>query len=396
MQIETYTQEQRMPTLQEFSDGLCKDNEIEYVELQSQKVASLEKIEIGEAESIFTKLKDYPYEFEINSSLQLASIDGVENKNLKTYIGYPTVISSIEESENKTIFSYTGNAQEYIVPSDGYYRIECWGASGGNAGSCLGGKGAYTSGIIFLSKNEYIYVYVGGSGIDTGVGGSNISGGFNGGGGCGVANAWSNLSTGGGATDIRINSGSCDNFESLKSRIMVAAGGGGAARIDSNGWKNAPGGYGGAIIGGNASCNGTSIYTPPKGATQTSGGLSTNNTNRYMGIFGKAVSANIANYVGAGGGYYGGTSSNTYANSILSGSGGSSFISGYSVCNAISKSSTEDSIVHTGDSLHYSGKYFILSKMLAGNEVMPNYDNTGTMIGNDGNGYVKITPIIFK
>ena len=78
MQIEKYAEEQRMPTLQEFADGLCEDDEIQYVQLQSKKVGSLSKIEVGEAESIFTKLKEYPYEFEINSSLQLASIDGIQ------------------------------------------------------------------------------------------------------------------------------------------------------------------------------------------------------------------------------------------------------------------------------------------------------------------------------
>lgn len=67
MQMEKYAKEQRMPTLQEFADGLCEDNEIQYVQLQSKKVGSLSKIEVGEAESIFTKLKEYPYEFEINS-----------------------------------------------------------------------------------------------------------------------------------------------------------------------------------------------------------------------------------------------------------------------------------------------------------------------------------------
>jgi len=78
MQMETYAEEQRMPTLQEFADGLCVDNEIEYVELESKNLAALDKIEVGDASSIFTKLKEYPYEFEINSSLQLASIDGIK------------------------------------------------------------------------------------------------------------------------------------------------------------------------------------------------------------------------------------------------------------------------------------------------------------------------------
>lgn len=52
-----------------------ENDEIEYVFTTSQKKeSSLNKIEVGEATSIFTKLKEYPYEFEIDSSLRLASI----------------------------------------------------------------------------------------------------------------------------------------------------------------------------------------------------------------------------------------------------------------------------------------------------------------------------------
>lgn len=70
-QIASYTQTQQMPSLQFLADSLCEDEEIEYVELTTQKTASIEKakvktITVGEAKSIFTKLKQYPYEFEIN------------------------------------------------------------------------------------------------------------------------------------------------------------------------------------------------------------------------------------------------------------------------------------------------------------------------------------------
>ena len=68
----------RKATLQELADGLCADEEMQYVLLESQQTASLAPIEVGEAKSIFTKLKKYPYEFEINSDLQLASVDGVK------------------------------------------------------------------------------------------------------------------------------------------------------------------------------------------------------------------------------------------------------------------------------------------------------------------------------
>ena len=83
-QMNGYIQSQRMPTLQEIADDFCEDDEIQYVELQSQRIASIEKINVGTNKSIFTKLKEYPYEFEINSSLQLASIDGVKISNNDT------------------------------------------------------------------------------------------------------------------------------------------------------------------------------------------------------------------------------------------------------------------------------------------------------------------------
>ena len=78
-QMQSYAKEQRMPTLQELANDFCEDEEIEYVELTSKRTASLTKIELGENKSFFTKLKDYPYEFEINASLQLASVDGIKN-----------------------------------------------------------------------------------------------------------------------------------------------------------------------------------------------------------------------------------------------------------------------------------------------------------------------------
>ena len=71
--------------------------------------------------------------------------------------------------------------------------------------------------------------------------------------------------------------------------------------------------------------------------------------------------------------------------------GGSSFISGYPGCRAISASSTADSITHLDSSTHYSGKVFAAPGMIAGNSPMPTHDGTKTMIGNTGNGYAKIT-----
>ena len=78
-QMNKYAEEQRMPTLKELSLSLGTDNEIQYVTEQSRKQARTEyDISSENPSSIFTKLNKYPYEFEINSRLQLASIDGVK------------------------------------------------------------------------------------------------------------------------------------------------------------------------------------------------------------------------------------------------------------------------------------------------------------------------------
>ena len=74
-------------------------------------------------------------------------------------------------------------------------------------------------------EGEKLYVYVGGHGADAVVG-KDAKGGYNGGG----LGTWDHsddeaAGAGGGATDVRLISGEWNNFESLKSRIMVAAGG---------------------------------------------------------------------------------------------------------------------------------------------------------------------------
>jgi hypothetical protein len=69
---------------------------------------------------------------------------------------------------------------------------------------------------------------------------------------------------------------------------------------------------------------------------------------------------------GGGGGYYAGCDSEH-----AGGSGGSSFISGHSGCDAITESSTENAIVHTGQPNHYSGLVFTDTEMIDGQSRMP-------------------------
>lgn len=267
-----------------------------------------------------------------------------------------TVVSTKQRTVSviKTIsnFDFTNNVQTYTVPIKGTYQIELWGAQGGsNVGT--GGKGAYTSGTLILNANEKLYVYVGnqptyssGSCLS-----SNANSSFNGyqSGSC---------TGGGGATDVRLTSGAWNNAAGLRSRIMVAAGGGGA-------YYTGTGGYGGALTGG-AGVGSASNGNGGAGATQTTGGA--------FGVAGASTSI-------AGGGYYGG-----YAMSAANAGGGSSFISGHNGCNAVNSSGT-----HTGSPNHYSNKIFDSTVMTAGNGGMPNPRGSGNIVGNTGNGYARIT-----
>ena len=292
--------------------------------------------------------------------------------------------------------------QTFTAPINTSYKIECWGASGGNSyndgynpptytNTVYGGKGGYCSGWIALPHNISVYVYVGQSGE-----GINLTKTFNGGGKGGTVY---DGKSGGGATDIRLTSGIWSEFNSLKTRILVAAGGGGAQHYH-NGSK---GGYAGGLQGQDGFySHGISdeTFAVPTGATQNSGGKggkgSGDGFDGAFGIGGNSVNVNGLDSgqidgSGGGGGYYGGggASFNKF-NVVVSGSGGSSFISGYIGCDAISESSTEDNIIHTGQPNHYSGYVFTNSVMIDGGSVMPS-PSGGTEIGHEGNGYCVIT-----
>ncbi len=320
-------------------------------------------------------------------------------------------------------YAYTGGEQQFNVPASGVYRAELWGAQGGsitgsaynsdgsvraNSLTYTGGKGAYTVGNVNLEMGTNLYLYVGGTAQQMNhsllweENSGTTVGGYNGGGsltdGQHVYGA-----PGGGATDIRLVNGNWDNFDSLKSRIMVASGGGGA-NFRNQGYGEGNGGEGGTlngITGYEALTSGSywrsdynEGYAVGTGGTQTSGGYPIrhylNGTVQNEAVDGTFGGANVAkSQSGSGGGYYsGGSSAHGGAG------GGSSFISGYLGCNAILESSVENNIVHSNQPVHYSGYSFVNSDMKAGNETMPTYDGNSTMIGNTGNGHAKITALI--
>ena len=240
----------------------------------------------------------------------------------------------------KEHFYQKNQQQEFVVPENGTYKIELWGAAGGNnteennpANVRKGGKGAYTSGEIYLRKDTILYFYVGSKGADA-VPGQDSAGGYNGGG----MGAWDHQPSeglsgeadgaGGGATDVRLVPGVWNNENSLKSRIMVAGGGGGASMRNNGG-----------DAGGLSSF--VTNASPP--ATQISG------YKLGIGEPGRLAKTNNPT-AGGGGGYYGGYS--TYSNTEENpnngyynpGSGGSSYISGHNGCVsiAISESRFQD------------------------------------------------------
>ena len=310
--------------------------------------------------------------------------------------------------------------ETFTAPKDSYYRVELWGAQGGvglrDNSNMSGGKGAYTKGVIYLHAGDTFYVYVGCKGNDAkadvygygyseedfanGVkrrtrdnvydaaytvklpgngsyiihnyahpvtyGTTGAYGGFNGGvRGGNDSNANYNHGNdtkpdpaggGGGATDIRIVSGDFANFDSLKSRVMIAAGGGGGSYDYSSGNHGR--------------------------------GLENNINSSGKLLWGQIGYTDSSASGGGGGGYFGGKSVQS-AGAL--GYGGTSYVSGANGVNSVSSDSTVDNITFSGSKIHYSGIEFEDIVVAAGNEVMPNTAGTGNETGHGGNGYAKIT-----
>lgn len=333
--------------------------------------------------------------------------------------GVPDVPDVPEITQKIYNYSYDANKPFYTftAPIKATYQIELWGAKGGGTN---GGKGGYVKGNIELNKNDTIYIYVGGQGD------SNGNGGYNGGGNAGIK--LKNNDGGGGATDIRLK------IDNLNSRIMVAAGGGGANADGLNKYGiGTNGGAAGGLSGekGYSAVNVSIDKMSGLGASQTSGGAfgnsdNTDRTTGESGIFGQGGSGspskgtNAKSYVtsggaGGGGGYYGGGSGEACHHDCGgSAGGGSSYISGHTGCIAIksnsdttAKSGCTTETTNNSCSVHYSNKVFTDTLMIDGSgykwtttkgdlEQMPNpnggYYGSGT--GNTGDGYARITILI--
>lgn len=273
-------------------------------------------------------------------------------------------------------YSYTGAVQSDTL-SAGTYKLECWGAQGGNAvlGSYtgIGGKGGYSVGTLVVDTDTQLYIMVGGQGTFNSGSGAATAGGFNGGG------AGYNYSTeytaagGGGASDIRIGQ------NSLFARVIVAGGGGGSGVYSTTAGT---GGYGGGTSGGTGSVV-YSSYGVGTGGTQTSAGTCNgggqNNGSASFGIGASKTSGSSGyNGAGGGGGWYGGGCGGAVSNC---GGGGSGYVY---------NSSTASS--YPSGCLLNSSHYLANSQTIAGNASMPSTSGS-TETGHSGNGFVRITKI---
>jgi hypothetical protein len=318
--------------------------------------------------------------------------DGMHDVTVETWGGQATLSNAFQyvpftDGVFTTEIAPGGCSKVTFAP--GRYRVELWGSQGGRNQSrhssadyvnsqtsdAMRGKGSYVKGDITLAGATPLFICTGNYyDFSTAVS-------FNGGGG-GINVQGNNSNerllsgTGGGATDIRLAfSGTWNEITSLRSRIIVAAGG--AAPF---GTTTVGGYYGGngAHAGGLVGYNGSSTGAQPGGGTQ----VGTANTVGSLGSFGSGgASCGGGSILGGngGGGYYGGNGGQCAAQANqAAGAGGSSFISGHTGAVAVESAASTSPRAGTGGaacdtsttdnlcSVHYSGLKFTNTVMIDG------------------------------
>jgi hypothetical protein len=319
--------------------------------------------------------------------------------------------------EGKGLVVDTGNAggapdAPYTIVASGRYLLEVWGARGGGIDKSAdrgsdyagGGKGGYAAGIAKLSAGDSLFLHAGGRGGEYQTTGEKI-GGFNGGG-----NVMTNTeggTTGGGASDI------CINTDSLYARVVVAGGGGGGGytRVPTT-YNKTPGVITGGAGGGTAGLQGAMCsdswknYRRGRGGTQFQGGAlgGTTGDSSYSypakpGTFGNGGrgTGQSAGGAGGGGGWYGGG-----GGCINSAGGGSGWTYTATALNSWKSGNPTDAAGWLLDSIYYlentsliDGAHAMPDPLDAGYQADP---STGLVTGarpqiygNNGGGFIRIT-----
>ena len=256
------------------------------VYLSSLKVNGTEVEGINETKEEFT-VED------INGNISVDIVNDSTEYDTEAYL------ECVKEDENVGKvwdYDYTGGEQTFIAPTTGTYKLETWGAQGGNYDTIkVGGYGAYSSGNKKITQTDKLYINVGGQGTVS-------QGGYNGGGSTDYSGGG-----GGGATHIALESGKLSILENKKNYILIVSGGGGG----SGAFNNYVGGSGGGYIGEKAAGS-----SPGFGGTQLSGGEVSNYT-------GPTSTSGIKGSFGQGG-----NGGHEIAYKQGSGAGGSGFFGG--------------------------------------------------------------------
>lgn len=199
-------------------------------------------------------------------------------------------------------YCYKGSVQSFTAPVAGYYKLEAWGAQGGDAKdsdtypanlSLLhdveGGRGGYSYGTVYLDAKQTIYLAVGGKGntyacdpFTKKVSGSAL-GGYNGGGyACMFLDDPQYVGSGGGATHFALTKqaeGILADYAGNQDEVLLVAGGGGGSSFyqkGENDWKHGRGGAGGGLEGSANNHNAAYVSNENPitafGGTQTAGG----------------------------------------------------------------------------------------------------------------------------
>ncbi len=200
----------------------------------------------------------------------------------------------------KSIYSYTGTNQSYVIPANvTSISVKLWGAGG----ACAGGSGAFISGLLSVTPGETLTLIVGGgNGVSYRLGERSYGGG----------GSWR------GVSDVLAGGGGGCSVILLGNTQLAVVGAGGAGTYATNTGNFSLGGGGGILTGG-TSGNGVT------GGTQTSGGTSFD----PYGVTGGSLSGGDALGRGAGGGsgyYGGGGGSQIGEKGLFGGGGGSSLI----------------------------------------------------------------------
>lgn len=268
-------------------------------------------------------------------------------------------------------FGYVGTQMQEITLPSGLYNLQVWGAQGGSSvayssgskfslSAKAGGRGGYSEGILRLTSDTTLYVFVGGRGSDGSESSNKI----------GNNHYYWSAANGGDATDIRLVN-SYNSNAAMLSRFIVAGGGGGGAQGvylvpgDGSGTKTyqqSKDPYGGGTTGGGVRAGSQTANGRGGGGFTSIGGIGAHSSTIGSGGYG-------------GGWYTGGKSNDGNISSVSDNGGGSGFVN------------TQDA----NRPQNYSGLLLESGTTIKGNSSFPNIYGTGNETGHQGNGYAKIT-----